>query len=168
MSKTFFVKCDLYGLNNNTDITNCDIKYPVVHSDVNFLRTIIVSPDILGKACELFTGVEFDCSVNYITERYSKFFDNFYLKKRIVNSRKPIHIYMNSNKFYLENKVDANFEYADSDDISAYYSNIISEFNTLDNYEKYLLSLKEIAYNKYDDIITERNRSKRIKLTRIV
>ena len=163
MSKTFYVKCDLYGLNNNTNITNCDTKCPVVHSKENFLRTIIVSSDIFGEASELFTGVTFDCSLNYISECYSKFF-----KKRISDSREPIHIYMNSNKFYLEDRTEANFEYVNDADISDYYFDILSEFTTLENYEKYLLSLKEMAYNKFDDVIAESNRNKRIKLNRIV
>ena len=75
---------------------------------------------------------------------------------------------MNSNKFYLEDRTEANFEYVNDADISDYYFDILSEFTTLENYEKYLLSLKEMAYNKFDDVIAESNRNKRIKLNRIV
>lgn len=75
---------------------------------------------------------------------------------------------MNSRKSYLSKNVEKNFEYVGTKEIAEYYSEIIQEFDTLENYEKYLLSLKEMAYNRLNDARKERDRVKRIKLTRIV
>lgn len=161
-----YIKCDLYGL-QESDVIDGEFRYPVIHSKNTFLRTLIVSDNLFGNYSEFFTGVSFDCSYYTEEECFSRFRGN-YIKRMSKDSREPIHIYMNSRKSYLSKDVEKNFEYVGSDEISAYYSDIVSEFGTLENYEKYLLSLKEMAYNRLNDAIKGCNNVKKIKLTRIV
>ena len=167
MGNKNYIKCDLYGLRDG-DVIEGNLKYPVIHSKNTFLRTIIVSYDLFGNYREFFTGVNFDCSLYKEEERYSKFYGGSYVKKKSILSSNPIHIHMNSRKSYLSKNVEKNFEYVGTKEIAEYYSEIIQEFDTLENYEKYLLSLKEMAYNRLNDARKERDRVKRIKLTRIV
>lgn len=167
MDNKICIKCDLYGIQDG-NVVDGEFRYPVIHSRNTFLRTIIVSSDLFGGYREFFTGVNFDYSYYKENERYSKFYGGSYLKRKSKASREPIHIYMNVKKSYLSQETVKNFEYVGAEEISEYYSDIIREFDTLENYEKYLLSLKEMAYIRLDDARKERDRVKRIKLTRIV
>ena len=168
MKKTSYIKCNLYCIDDNFRVpSDGDIKQTVINSKKKFLRTIIVN-NSSSRMQEILTGIEFDYSDIKICDRYSKIFRRNVIRQRIRRSSEPIHI-----SLYHEDLTDCcirdiNYEFCSVSDVREYYHNITIEFGTIDNYKKYLLNLKENAYNTLKAATKKHEKCKRIKLTRII
>ena len=168
MENKTYIKCNLYSIRDDFSISeNKSVDDTIIDCDKKLLRTIIVNI-VFGRMTEFLTGVEFDYSDVKIYEQYSKFRKKYVIKEKNKVSTQPIHVGLFSENLSTPYVTNANYEYADYDDIKEYYHKIIVEFDTIKNYTNYLLTLKQMANDKLDDAIRDHERSKRITLTRII
>lgn len=166
--KTNFLRCELYSIHDDFSIDeDKNINNSVIDSEKKFVRTIITYMSF-GKMYELFTGVEFDYSSVEITNKYSKLRKRYVVKEKSKNSAEPLQVSLYFENLEVIGKPNKNYDYATESEISSYYCGILDEFNTIDNYADYLVSLKERAYNKLNDAIKGHSKTKRITMSRII
>lgn len=168
MEHKTFIKCNLYSIPDDFSILgNRSVDDSLIDSEKKFVRTIIVYI-ISGHMSEFLTGVDFDYSDIRVYEKYSRFQRKNIVKEKSKISTQPIHVCLYSEDLNNPYTANMNYEYVDDDDIQKYYHDIILEFDTIENYKNYLLTLKQNANDKLDDAIKDHGRSKRISLIRKV
>lgn len=160
--KEKIITCKLYRINDDFEIKgDLSADASVVRSKKKYLYNIIA--EVYGNSVnEILTGEEFDYTFVDVKEVYSKVLNRVIPKEKVKRSSKPIHVSLFSEDLISSCSRNTNFENASESDISEYYNSVINQYGSIDNYRNYLVSLKDEAYEIYNNAIENSKGKKKL------